>query len=103
MTKRTTLSSNSMTAELNAASREFDRPDLEPRFRKAPVSEQRHHDAALRRARRKSRGPAMNGGAKRIQITVDGDLLARADIVAQREHITRSELIARGLRLALAS
>jgi hypothetical protein len=39
----------------------------------------------------------------RIQVSVERLFQARVDHVAQREHISRSKLIARGLRLALAS
>jgi hypothetical protein len=34
---------------------------------------------------------------------VERTLLSQADLLARRQHISRSELIARGLRLALAS
>jgi hypothetical protein len=90
-------------AQLQAAAREFDRPDYRPRFGKAPLDEQRRHDRALRQARRARGRPRVGNGALRIQVSVERSLLAEADDLARREQISRSELIARGLRLALAS
>lgn len=103
MNNRQIVSSKSAAPTLEAAAREFGRPDYKPRFGKAPASEQRRHDAALRQAKRKRGRPAIGAGAKRIQITVEGNLLAEADRFARHQRISRSELIARGLRLALAS
>jgi hypothetical protein len=90
-------------AELEAVSRDFDRLDFSPGFRKAPAGEQSRHDRAIRQALRKRGRPPVGGGAERIQITVERTLLAQADELAKCERISRSELIARGLRLALAS
>jgi len=95
------LTARSDSAEVAAAARLFDREDYDPKFLKPPVSEKRRHDAALKRARRGR--PRVGAGAKRIQITVERNLLAVADRRAHEERISRSELIARGLRLALAS
>jgi len=86
-----------------AAAREFDQPDYQPRFGKAPVPEQRRHDRAIRQAKRRRGRPPIGKGAERIQVSLERSLLAQADDLAEREHISRSELIARGLRLALAS
>lgn len=38
--------------ELAEATREFDRPDYEPKFLKAPRKQQRRHDAILKQAQR---------------------------------------------------
>lgn len=92
-----------IVAQLEAASREFDRPDYSPRFGKAPASQQRHHDAALRYVKRVRGHPPAGAGTRRIQITVERGLLAEADNLARRQRISRSQLIAHGLRLALAS
>ena len=89
------------TDEVDAAARLFDREDYEPKFLKPPPGEKRRHDAAAKRAR--CGRPTIGAGAKRIQITVERNLLAVADRRAREESISRSELIARGLRLALAT
>src|ERR1017187_9093066 len=90
-------------AQLEALSAEFDQPDFEPRSLKAPPAEQRRHDRALRRAKLNRARPPVGKGAERIQITVERSLLAEADMFAQRRKMSRSQLIAQGLRLALAS
>ena len=92
-------------AELEAASREFETPDYTPRFTKAPRQEQLRHDRALRAAKRRGRKgrPRIGKGAERIQITLERGLLAEADTFAKRAKMSRSELIAQGLRMALAS
>lgn len=97
--QKTTLTS----AELEAMSREFEAADYAPRFAKAPATERKRHDAAIRRAKRKQGRPPVGAGARRVQITVERTLLAKADRAARQERISRSELIARGLKLALAS
>jgi hypothetical protein len=93
----------SKLASLQAASAEFDVPDYAPRFEKAPPEKQERHDRALQRIRIKRGRPMIGEGAERIQVTVERALLAEADELARRKRISRSELIARGLRLALAS
>lgn len=90
-------------AELEAAASEFDGLDYAPRFAEVSLSERRRHDQAIRRAKRKRGRPIVGKGAERIQITVERSLLHAADCFARGQHISRSELIARGLRLALAS
>ena len=93
-----------MTAsELEAASRDFDRPDYSPRFATAPAAEQHRHDRAIRGAKRKRGRPTIGQGAQRIQVTVERKLLSEADRYARHERISRSQLITRGLKMALAS
>ena len=52
-------------------------------------------------ARRRGR-PKVGQGAKRVQITVEQGLLKRADAYAKRFGMTRAQLIAKGLGLAIA-
>lgn len=103
MKKRKDSKRQMSVRELEAASREFNRPDYSPRFGKAPATHQRRHDAAIRQAKRMRERHSVSAGALRIQITVERGLLAEADGLARRQRISRSELVARGLRLALAS
>jgi len=87
------------TSELRAATREFDSPDYEPRFQKPTAREEAILDKFMRKARRgRPRGGA---DTTRVQITLERRLLESADAFARRRRISRSELIARGLRLAL--
>jgi hypothetical protein len=90
-------------AELERLAGEFDAPDYSPRFLKASPEEQRRHDAVLRRAKRRRGRPIVGKGARRIQVSLERTLLAQADELARQRRISRSELIATGLRLALAS
>jgi hypothetical protein len=87
---------------LRQAAAQFDREDYSPRFLKAPADQRRRHDRAIRLAKRKRGRPPVGGGAERIQITVERTLLAEADRLARWQQMSRSELIARGLRMALA-
>jgi hypothetical protein len=56
---------------------------------------------AARGERRRGR-PVVGQGAKRVQVSVEGGLLKRADAYAARHGLTRAQLVARGLKLALA-
>jgi hypothetical protein len=103
MIERNGKSRSLTTAELEAMTREFERPDYSPRFAKAPRAEQLRHDRAIREARKKRGRPVVGKGAERIQITVERSLLDEADTFAKQRRISRSELIARGLRMAMAS
>ena len=54
---------------------------------------------ALRRSKRGR--PKIGRGARRVLITVERDLLSRADSYAKSNGMSRSELIARGLKSVL--
>ena len=86
--------------ELARATREFD-SEREPKFLTPPKEEKRQHDALLRKIKRRRGRPQIGAGARRVQITVEGSLLNAADRFAQSAGISRSELIAQSLRLAM--
>lgn len=54
------------------------------------------------RAKRKPGRPKVGAGSRRVQITMEQRLLGRADQFAREKGMTRSELIARSLEMALA-
>ncbi|QOV90657.1 type II toxin-antitoxin system HicB family antitoxin [Humisphaera borealis] len=54
------------------------------------------------RIRRKAGRPKIGKGAERINVTVERGLLSEADRFAKKMGITRAELIAVGLRRAIA-
>ncbi len=87
-------------AELARAARDFD-TEREPRFLKPPAGEKRRHDALLRTIKRRRGRPRIGAGAERVQIPVERSLLSRADSFARANGLSRSELIAEGLRLAI--
>ena len=86
------------TRELAEATREFDEPFVIDRGRPLGAAMREQH----RRAARRGRGrPRVGKGSERINITIERDLLARADAVAQQQKIGRSEMIASALKLLI--
>ena len=84
-------------AELAEATKEFDKEfvptkPLTPSMTKREV-----------RARRKMGRPRIGKGALRVLVTVERDLLQRADVFARRHKLTRSGLIAHCLKAVLAA
>lgn len=55
------------------------------------------------RAKRKRGRPRKGQGVKVISVSVEQELLARSDRLAEKLGITRAELISRGLQAALAA
>jgi hypothetical protein len=86
------------TAELRAATKEFDQPTDGVRLPGRPLT--RRQRATFERARRGR--PKIGNGVKVISVSVEGSLLKRADARAKAEHMTRARLIAEGLELRLA-
>ena len=78
---------------------EFDREMVIESFSEPPAAER----AKWQRASAKRGRPRQGAGATVISVSVEQSLLQRADLTARRLGITRSELIARGLRAALAA
>jgi hypothetical protein len=58
---------------------------------------------ALDRAANKGGRPRVGAGAKRINITVEQSLLARADAYARRHGLTRAAVVAKGLKKIVAA
>jgi predicted HicB family RNase H-like nuclease len=57
----------------------------------------------LQRIIKRGRGrPKVGEGVKRVLVSVERSLLARADAAAKRRKISRAELVAEGLQMALA-
>ncbi|MGD0137600.1 MAG: ribbon-helix-helix protein, CopG family [Tepidisphaeraceae bacterium] len=89
--KKTAKHLEDMSArELAQATKEFDRPFV---FEKArpmtPAEKAQEHD--LRRGRGR---PKIGNGARKISISLEGDLLHKADALAKKQGLNRSELIA---------
>jgi hypothetical protein len=75
-------------AELARATKQFDRPFVFERARPMCTAE-RAQERKLRRGR-----PKIGKGARKISISLEGDLLREADALARRKGMNRSELIA---------
>ena len=85
--------------ELREATREYDRP-AKPKFLKPPEALAK----AERRARKgaKMGRPVVGEGATAVLISIERGLLKEADRTAKARKMTRSELIALGLRTVIA-
>lgn len=83
--------------ELEAVAAEFSR--FIPLSETKPLThaDKRQHMAARKRGR-----PRIGQGADKIQISVEHGLLMQVDRVAEELNLSRSEIIARGLRAVLA-
>jgi hypothetical protein len=85
--------------ELAEATREFDEPFVMDRGRPLNASERNQHRLAAKRGRGR---PKIGKGSERINITIERDLLARADTIARQRNIGRSEMIAAALKLLIS-
>ena len=84
-------------AQLAAATKQYDQPGIEPSFRRPPAEL-----AAAERRIRKGRGrPTVGKGARRVTITVEGNLLEEANRFSKARKLSRSELVAMGLRMVM--
>ena len=85
------------TPELREATKEYDREWTGPGLPGKPLTAK---DRALHR---KARGRPMIGkGAKIVPVSIERELLSRADAFAKRHKLKRSEMVAKGLRLVMA-
>ena len=83
--------------ELREATREFDRPNLNPKPKPVPPDVQAKHDRVMSKMGR----PRVGDGAQRVLISLERGLLKEADKLAKARDMSRSELIAVALRTAI--
>jgi hypothetical protein len=73
--------------------------------REIPLSETRPLNAAERKlwakAKKKMGRPVVGAGSKVISLSVERDLLGRADALAKQNGVTRAAVVAAGLRAVL--
>lgn len=86
------------TAELRKATRKYDKEELGVPGSPLTAADRK----LLARAARGPGRPKVGAGAKRVLVSIEARLLDQADDTARRLGLTRSELIARGLRSAIA-
>ena len=77
-------------AELARATREFDEPFVFEKARPMTTAER----AEERKLRRRRGRPKVGAGARKVSISLEGRLLRKADALAKKEGVNRSELIA---------
>jgi len=87
------------STDLDAQVKKFDREFIENQAR--PLTPEL--ESKLRRARRKRGRPVVGGGAKRVLVTIERDLLRRADSFRKKRKLSRAQLIARGLEAVMSS
>jgi hypothetical protein len=85
------------TAELQEATKEFDREFIGDTFR-LPTPKER---VRFERARKRGR-PKKGSGAKTISVTVEKRLLAQTDRLAKKLKVPRAVLVARGLQAVVS-
>lgn len=90
MKKNTKHPEDMSAAELARANRDFDRPFIYESARPMTAAER----AQERRLRRGRGRPKIGKGARKISISLEGDLLHEADALARKKGMNRSELIA---------
>ena len=86
------------TQELAEATREFDEEFAFLKGRPLTDREKKLHAKARKRGR-----PRVGMGAEKIQVSVERGLLTRSDAFARKHGMSRSEMIARGLKAILAA
>lgn len=86
-------------AERDAYVAKYDREEISLKDMK-PLT--KADQALLARAVRKPGRPKVGQGAKRVLVSIERSTLAQADAVARKLHISRSELIGRGIREVVA-
>ena len=91
--KRSKPISEMTVAELEAMSAEFDREFIADRF--GPMDDEAR--SRYLRAKGKRGRPRIGAGSKAISVTIEKNLLKRADRLAGRLGISRAQLIAGGL------
>jgi len=76
---------------------EFDKEDLRPGT-SLTVAERKRFERTVKRGR-----PRVGMGAEKIRVSLERGLLAQTNKLAERRHMSRSQVIAEGLRLLLKS
>jgi hypothetical protein len=95
--KKTKRYSEMSAAELAEETKQYDAEGVEPKFLKPPPGLR----AAEKRIRTGRGRPTVGKGAQRVSVTVERALLDEANRFAKARKMTRSELIAIGLRMAM--
>lgn len=85
------------TEELAEATKEFNEDFVFEKTRPLTPTDRKRLALARKRGR-----PKIGLGAEKIRVTIERGLLRKADRYAKKSGISRSELIARGLRAVMA-
>jgi hypothetical protein len=96
-TKRQKPYSQMTTAELREATREYDREEVGLPGKPLTPGQRKAFRATAKRGR-----PPVGEGAARVLLSIERGLLKKADALAKRRKVNRSQLIADALRLELS-
>ena len=89
------------TAELAAATAEYDQPWTGPGLPGKPLTAAQRAQHRRAGARSKAGRPKIGGGAKIVPISIERGLLTQVDAFAARHDLKRSQMVAEGLRLVM--
>jgi len=88
--------------ELRKATKQYDAEMIDPPARQPTVKEKTAFSRAIKAAKAARRGrPVVGQGATSVLISIERGLLEEADKHAKAKKMTRSELIALGLRTVM--
>jgi hypothetical protein len=92
------------TAQLRAATRQFDDPNYHPKALPWGEKEKRDQLAAAQLGRSMKVGrPRIGLGAQRIQIAMEAGLRRKVDAYARKHHMTRSRLLSEAVSRHIAA
>ncbi len=86
------------TAELAAATAEYDKPWTGPGLPGKPLTPAQHRRAS---ARAKAGRPKIGAGTQIVRVSIERSLLRQVDAFAQRHALKRLQMVAEGLRLVM--
>jgi len=89
-------------SEKDRIAKQFDRAFSIEDTQPLSPGERRRWSKILRQNRKMRGRPRVGLGAQRVPVSLERGLLRRADAFAKRKGVSRSQLVARGLELALA-
>ncbi len=84
--------------ELAEAMKRFDEDFVFEKGKPLTAADRKRHAVAWKRGR-----PRIGLGAEKVRVTIEKGLLREADLFARASGMSRSELVARGLRAILAA
>lgn len=89
------------TAELAAATAEYDKPWTGPGLPGKPLTAAQRAQHRRAGSRAKAGRPKIGRGAQIVPVSIERGLLMQVNAFAQRHHLKRSQMVTEGLRLVM--
>ena len=89
------------TAELAAATAEYDKPWTGPGLPGKPLTAAQRAQHRRASARAKAGRPKIGAGAQIVPVSIERGLLRQVNAFAKRHDLKRSQMVAEGLRLVM--